>query len=129
MNCVKKYGEVFRTKYSRIDQVKIFKDYLPQFLLGPFLNTLSHLCHCQILCKNWKSSIIHVWHLLLISLLNSVGVFGVILVSIFPHLDWIRRDISHTDILIAVTTDTFYAVYAPELKHWVMIYVGQSVLF
>ena len=31
---------IFGTKYSRIDQVK---SYLPQILLGPFLNTLSHL--------------------------------------------------------------------------------------
>ena len=34
-----KYG----TKYSRIDQVKFFKGCLPQFLLGPFLNTLSRI--------------------------------------------------------------------------------------
>ena len=33
-----KYG----TKYSRMDQVKIFKGYLPQILFSPFLNTLSH---------------------------------------------------------------------------------------
>ena len=32
-----------RTKYSRMDQVKFFKGCLPQILLGPFLNTLSHL--------------------------------------------------------------------------------------
>ena len=34
---------VFGTKYSRMDQVKFFKGCLPQVLLGPFLNTLSHL--------------------------------------------------------------------------------------
>ena len=34
-----KYG----TKYSRMDQVKLFKGYLPQILFGPFLNTLSHI--------------------------------------------------------------------------------------
>ena len=28
------------TGYSRMDQVKFFKDCLPQILLGPFLNTL-----------------------------------------------------------------------------------------
>ena len=33
----------FETKYSRMDQVKFFKGCLPQILLGPFLNTLSHL--------------------------------------------------------------------------------------
>ena len=32
-----------RTKYSKMDQVKYFKGCLPQILLGPFLNTLSHL--------------------------------------------------------------------------------------
>ena len=31
------------TKYSRMDQVKFFKGCLPQVLLGPFLNTLSHI--------------------------------------------------------------------------------------
>ena len=47
---------LFGTKYSRVDQVKFvedslsrpypfnfFKGYLPQILLGPLLNTLSHL--------------------------------------------------------------------------------------
>ena len=34
-----KYG----IKYSRMDQVKFFKDCLPQILLGPFLNTSSHI--------------------------------------------------------------------------------------
>ena len=27
----------------RMDQVKFLKDFLPQFLLGPLLNTLSHI--------------------------------------------------------------------------------------
>ena len=31
------------TKYSRMDQVKFFKDCLPHISLGPFLNALSHL--------------------------------------------------------------------------------------
>ena len=31
------------TKDSRMDQLKFFKDCLPQILLGPFLNTLSQL--------------------------------------------------------------------------------------
>ena len=31
-------------KYSRIDQVKLFKDCLPESLLGPFLKTLSQIC-------------------------------------------------------------------------------------
>ena len=30
-------------KPSRMDQVKFFKGCLPQILLGPFLNTLSHM--------------------------------------------------------------------------------------
>ena len=34
-----KYG----TKYSRVDQVKIFKGCLPQILLGPLLNTWTHI--------------------------------------------------------------------------------------
>ena len=29
--------------YSRMDQVKIFKAFLPQILLGPFLSTLYHI--------------------------------------------------------------------------------------
>ena len=31
------------TKYSRVDKVTFFKGYLPQILLGPTLNTLSHI--------------------------------------------------------------------------------------
>ena len=34
---------LFETKYSRMDQVKFFKVCLPQILLGPFLNTLTHI--------------------------------------------------------------------------------------
>ena len=33
---------LFGAKYSRVDQVKFFKGYLQQILLGPLLNTLSH---------------------------------------------------------------------------------------
>ena len=29
--------------YSRMDQVKLFKGCLPQILIGPFLNTLTHI--------------------------------------------------------------------------------------
>ena len=29
--------------YSKMDQVKFFKSCLPESLLGPFLNTLSHM--------------------------------------------------------------------------------------
>ena len=36
-------GQTFGTKYSRMDQVKFFKGCLPQILLGPFLNALTHL--------------------------------------------------------------------------------------
>ena len=31
------------TKYSRVDQVKFFKGFLPQVLLGQLLNSLSHM--------------------------------------------------------------------------------------
>ena len=34
---------LFETKYSRMVEVKFFKGCLPQILLVPFLNTLSHL--------------------------------------------------------------------------------------
>ena len=34
---------LFESKYSRLDQVKFFKGFLPQIWLDPFLNTLSHL--------------------------------------------------------------------------------------
>ena len=37
--------------YSRMDQVKFFKGCLPQFLLGPFLNTLT-----QIICGYVETS-------------------------------------------------------------------------
>ena len=33
----------YGSKHSRMDQIKVFKGFLPQILLGPFLNTLSHL--------------------------------------------------------------------------------------
>ena len=36
-------NSLFWTKYSRMDQLKFFKDCLPQILLGQFLNALSHL--------------------------------------------------------------------------------------
>ena len=32
----------YRSRYSRIDQIKFIKVCLPQILLGPFLNTLTH---------------------------------------------------------------------------------------
>ena len=35
--------KTFVKKYSKMDQVKVFKGRLPQILLGPFLNTLSYL--------------------------------------------------------------------------------------
>ena len=46
----------YGTKYSRMDQIKFvegtlykfFKGCLPQILLGPFLNTLSHIKHIKI---------------------------------------------------------------------------------
>ena len=34
---------IYGTKYSKMDQVKIFKGSLSQIGLGPFLNTLSHM--------------------------------------------------------------------------------------
>ena len=40
-------GEVFGKKYSRMDQVKVFKGCLSKILLGPFLNTLSLLERSQ----------------------------------------------------------------------------------
>ena len=60
------------TKYSRTDQVKFFKDCLPQILLDPFLNTLSQMWHritkkyseALGMFKNkiwkWKPVIVHV---------------------------------------------------------------------
>ena len=36
------------TKYSTMDQVKFFKGSLPQILLGPFLNILSHIFPTEI---------------------------------------------------------------------------------
>ena len=50
---------------------RFFKGCLPQIILGPFLNTLTHLRHCQLSTMklfykkavNWftKSSVIYVW--------------------------------------------------------------------
>ena len=34
---------VYRTKHLRMDQKNFFKGCLPQILLGPFLNNLSHI--------------------------------------------------------------------------------------
>ena len=34
---------LFWIKYSRMDQIKVFKGCLPHILLGPFLNTFSYL--------------------------------------------------------------------------------------
>ena len=41
----KDFNITYETKYSRMDQVKFFKGCLLQILLGPFLNTLSHIEH------------------------------------------------------------------------------------
>ena len=38
-----KARELNGSRYSRMDQVKIFKGCLPQILLGPFLNTLTQI--------------------------------------------------------------------------------------
>ena len=35
---------VYGSGYSRMDQMKIFKGCLSQILLGPFFNTLTHMC-------------------------------------------------------------------------------------
>ena len=34
---------IYGTRFSRMDQVKFFKGCLAQILLGPFLNTMSHI--------------------------------------------------------------------------------------
>ena len=39
---ISKEKSTYRTKYYRKDQFKFFKGCLPQILLGPFLNTLTH---------------------------------------------------------------------------------------
>ena len=41
----------YGTKYSRIDQVKVFKGCLPQILLGLILNTLSHMVLMILMVK------------------------------------------------------------------------------
>ena len=42
---------MFGSRYSRMAQVQFFKGCLPQILLGPFLNTLTHLCVSQLSSK------------------------------------------------------------------------------
>ena len=42
--------DAYGKKYSSMDQVKVFKDCLPQILLGTFLNTLSHIDILLVLC-------------------------------------------------------------------------------
>ena len=37
------YSTINGSRYSRMDQVKIFKGYLPQILHGPFLNTFTQI--------------------------------------------------------------------------------------
>ena len=34
--------QTYATKYSKMNQGKFFKVFIPQILLGPFLNTLPH---------------------------------------------------------------------------------------
>ena len=45
---------LFGTKYSRMDQAKLFKSCFPQILLGPFLNTLFHLLRKFFLVKTYR---------------------------------------------------------------------------
>ena len=40
-----KKGKTSGLRYSRIDEVKLVEDSLLKILLGPFLNTLTHLWH------------------------------------------------------------------------------------
>ena len=44
--------ESYDTKYSRVDQVKLFKGCLPQILLGPLLNTLYHMLVAEVTIIN-----------------------------------------------------------------------------
>ena len=37
----------YGTNQSRIEQVEFLNNCLPQFLLGPFVNTLSHIYICE----------------------------------------------------------------------------------
>ena len=39
---------IFGPRYSRMDHLNLFKACLPKILLGPFLNTLTHLGLCQL---------------------------------------------------------------------------------
>ena len=43
-------GRITATKYSRTDQVKFFTGCLSQILLGPFLNTWTHIAIIQMIC-------------------------------------------------------------------------------
>lgn len=47
----------YETKYSRIDQINVFTGCLPQFLLGPFLITLSHIMEyvIRLLVRKFKA--------------------------------------------------------------------------
>ena len=50
----------FEIKYSRMDQVKVFKVCLTQTLLSPFFNTLSHFIqHCVKYVRIWVFSNLH----------------------------------------------------------------------
>ena len=40
----------YGTKYSRMDHVKFFTGCLSQILLGPFLNTWTHIAIIQMIC-------------------------------------------------------------------------------
>ena len=74
------------------------------------------ICHLFYVWMKWISACATAW---------KVSVFGVILVRIFPHSDWIRRDpylvqmLENTDqnnseygnFLRSVLMETFYAVY------------------
>ena len=60
-----------------------------------------------------------------------MSVFGVILVRIFPHKDWIKRDTPHLSVFspntwkirtrITPNTDTFHAVGNGTLNNWISL--------
>ena len=86
--CFTIWDKVFKRGLS-----KFFKGCLPQNLLSPLLNTLSHMfLHCLFTSKGLPCSILvsnTVW---------KVSVFGVFLVRIFPYLDWIQKDTEHLSV-------------------------------
>ena len=84
MPLLDKYG----SSYSRLYQVKFFKGRLPQILLGPFLNTLTHML--LIIKVNNKDILLvqHIQHVYLLFFLLTLNRYLLVLCA--PESFWYK---------------------------------------